>query len=75
MASFPKRRSHFGRRQNKEMPNMETEAFIKEVKVGFGVFVLGVVRAFFIRVIRGIIILKNKLVSAIKKQIPVETVA
>lgn len=57
------------------MPNMETEAFIKEVKVGFGVFVLGVVRAFFIRVIRGIIILKNKLVSAIKKQIPVETVA
>ncbi len=54
---------------------METEAFIKEVKVGFGVFVLGVVRAFFIRVIRGLTVLKNKLVFAIKKQLPEETVA
>ncbi len=51
---------------------METETFIQEVKVGFGVVVLGFLRTFFSRIIRGVIILEYKLRCAIKKRLQVK---
>lgn len=54
---------------------MENQEFVKEVKVGLGVFLLGVIKAFFVRVFRGLTILKNKLVDGVKKEFPPDTVA
>lgn len=54
---------------------METQEFVKEVKVGLGVFLLGVIKAFFVRVFRGLTVLKNKLVSGVNKQFPADAVA
>lgn len=48
---------------------METEAFIEKVKVGVGVVVLGFLRGFFTRMVRGLIILEHKLRCAIKKRL------
>ena len=52
---------------------METEAFIEKVKVGVGVVVLGFLRGFFTRMVRGLIILEHKLRCAIKKRLQNKT--
>ena len=54
---------------------METQEFVKEVKVGLGVCLLGVIKAFFVRIFRGLMVLKNKLVNGVNKQFPADTVA
>ena len=54
---------------------MENEAFIEEIKVGFGVVVLGFLRAFFKRFIRGLAILENKLHCALKKRLHADAAA
>ena len=54
---------------------MENEAFIEEVKVGFGVFLMGFFRNLFKRVIRGLVILEKKLADAIKKRLPLRSAA
>ena len=52
---------------------METEAFIEKVKVGVGVVVLGFLRGFFTRMVRGLMILEHKLRCAIKKRLQNKT--
>ena len=48
---------------------MENEAFIKEIKVGFGVVVLGFFRTLFTHFLRGLTELENKIHCAIKKRL------
>ena len=40
---------------------MENEAFVEEMKVGFGVLVLELMRSLFVRVIRRLTVLVDKL--------------
>jgi hypothetical protein len=54
---------------------MKNEAFIEEVKVGFGVFLLGLFRNLFKRMIRGLTILEEKLADAIEKRLPLNAAA
>ncbi len=54
---------------------MENEAFIAEVKAGFGVFILGILCNLFKRMIRGLTILERKLTDAIEKRLPLDAVA
>ena len=54
---------------------MKNEAFIEEVKVGFGVFLVGFFRNLFKRIVRGLVILEKKLADAIKKWLPLRSAA
>ena len=54
---------------------MKNEAFMDEVKVGFGVMVLGFLRDLFTRIIRGLTILQNKLTDAVEKRLLTGAVA
>lgn len=54
---------------------MKNEAFMDEVKVGFGVMVLGFLRDLFTRIIRGLTILQNKLTNAVEKRLLTGAVA
>ena len=54
---------------------MKNEAFIEEVKVGFGVFLMGFFRTLFKRIVRGLVILEKKLADAIKKWLPLRSAA
>ncbi len=54
---------------------MKNEAFIEEVKVGFGVFLMGFFRNLFKRIVRGLVILEKKLADAIKKRLPLRSAA
>ncbi len=54
---------------------MKNETFIEEVKVGFGVFLMGFFRNLFKRMVRGLVILAKKLEDAIKKRLPLRSAA
>ena len=49
---------------------MKITAFIEEVKAGFGVFLLGLLRNLFKRIIRGLTILEKKVSDALEKRLP-----
>ena len=54
---------------------MKNETFIEEVKVGFGVFLMGFFRNLFKRILRGLTILEKKLADAIEKRLPLRSAA
>jgi len=54
---------------------MDNEAFIKEIKVGFGVMVLGFLRNLFLRVIRRLTVLAEKLECALEKRLQADAIA
>ena len=48
---------------------MKNEAFVEEMKVGFGVLVLELMRSLFVRIIRRLTVLVDKLESALEKRL------
>lgn len=49
---------------------MKNEAFIKEVKVGFGGVIFHFFKTLFKLTVRGLTILENKIVGLLKKKLP-----
>ena len=54
---------------------MENEAFVEEMKVGFAVMVLGLMRNLFLRAIRRLTVLVEKLETALEKRLLARAVA
>jgi hypothetical protein len=54
---------------------MKNEAFVEEMKVGFGVLVLELMRSLFVRIIRRLTVLVDKLESALEKRLQQKMVA
>ena len=54
---------------------MKNETFVEEMKVGFGAMVLGLMRALFVRVIRQLTVLVDKLEHALEKRLQADAIA
>lgn len=54
---------------------MENEAFVEEMKVGFVVLVLELMRSLFTRIIRRLTVLVDKLETAVEKRLQAKRIA